>query len=160
MAEEYDVQAIMNALKEKEEMDPDQHDGCYELMRETIEAYGKLKDFSTLDYKDLNLVYLTTVGTWKQGIEGKKKTVNESHLLSDDKEYLTMLWDEIWEKAGRGEYTNYEMDAAGNRSIGMFGTGFFSFQRTTTDAHAQAFIRMCVDILPMTDDTQMFDRAA
>lgn len=77
MAEEYDVQAIMNALKEKEEMDPDQHDGCYELMRETIEAYGKIDDYSTLDYKDLNLVYLTTVGTWKQGIEGKKKTVNE-----------------------------------------------------------------------------------
>lgn len=77
MAEEYDVQAIMNALKEKEEMVPDQHDGCYELMRETIEAYGKIDDYSTLDYKDLNLVYLTTVGTWKQGIEGKKKTVNE-----------------------------------------------------------------------------------
>lgn len=159
MAEEYNVQAIMNALKEKEEMNPDQHDGCYELMRETIEAYGKLSDFSVLDYKDLNLVYLTTVGTWKQGIEGKKKTVNESHILPDDKEYLTMLWDDIWEKAGRGEYTNYEMDAAGNRSIGMFGTGFFSFQRTTTDAHVQAFIKMCVDILPMTDDDEMFDRA-
>ena len=68
MAEEYDVQAIMDVLKEKEEMDPDQHDGCYELMRETIEAYRKLGDFSSLDYKDLNLVYLTTVGTWKQGI--------------------------------------------------------------------------------------------
>ena len=37
--------------------------GCYELMRKTIEAYSKLKDFSVLDYKDLNLVYLTTVGT-------------------------------------------------------------------------------------------------
>lgn len=32
MAEEYDVQAIMKALNAKEEMDPDQHDGCYELM--------------------------------------------------------------------------------------------------------------------------------
>lgn len=38
MAEEFDVQAIMNVLREKEEMDPDQHDGSYELMRETIEA--------------------------------------------------------------------------------------------------------------------------
>lgn len=160
MAQEYDVQAIMNALKTKEEMDPDQHDGCYELMRETIEAYGKMDDYSVLDYKDLNLVYLTTVGTWKQGIEGKKKTVNESHLPQDDKEYLTMLWDEIWDKAGKGEYTNYEMDAAGNRSIGMFGTGFLSFQNKTTDKHVQDFIKMCVDILPMTDDTQMFDRAA
>ena len=160
MAKEYDIQAIMNTLKTKEEMDPDQHDGCYELMRVTIEAYGKVDDYSVIDYKDLNLVYLTTVGTWKQGIESKKKTVNESHLLPDDKGYLIILWDEIWEKAGRGEYTNYEMDAAGNRSIGMFGTGFFSFQRTTTDVHAQAFIKMCVDILPMTDDMQMYDRAS
>lgn len=40
MAEEYNVQEIMNALRKKSEMDPDQHDGCYELMRETITAYG------------------------------------------------------------------------------------------------------------------------
>ncbi len=32
MAEIYDIQSIMNALKEKEEMDPDKHDGCYYLM--------------------------------------------------------------------------------------------------------------------------------
>ena len=160
MAEEYDVQAIMSALREKEEMDPDQHDGCYELMRETIEAYGKLDDFSTLDYKDLNLVYLTSVGTWKQGIDSKKKTVNDSHLMPEDKEYLSMLWDEVWEKAGRGEYTNYELDASGGRSIGLFGTGFFSFQRTTTNSNAQAFIKMCVDILPMEDDNAMYDRAS
>ena len=160
MAEEYNVQTIMNALKEKTEMDPDQHDGCYELMRETIEAYSKLKDFLVIDYRDLNLVYLTTVGTWKQGVEGKKKTVRESHLLPEDKEYLTMLWDDIWEKACRGEYTNNEMDANGNGSIGLFGTGFFSFQRTTTSVHAQNFIRMCCDILPMTNDNMMYDRAA
>ena len=160
MAEEYNVQEIMSALKKKSEMDPDQHDGCYELMRETIAAYSKLKDFSTIDYRDLNLVYLTTVGTWKQGIESKKKTVEDSHLLSDDKEYLSMLWDEIWEKASNGEYSNNELDASGNGSIGLFGTGFFSFQRTTTNASARAFIWMCCDILPMTDDNAMFDRAA
>ena len=159
MAEEYNVQAIMNDLKEKTEMDPDQHDGSYELMRKTIEAYSKLKDFFLIDYKDLNLVYLTTVGTWKQGVEGKKKNVEESHLLQEDKEYLSMLWDEIWEKANRGEYSNNELDASGKSSIGLFGTGFNSFQGKTTSESAQAFIRMCCDILPMTDDNKMFDRA-
>ncbi len=160
MAEEYNVQAVMDALKDKSEMDPDQHDGCYELIRKTIEAYSRQKDTSVLDFKDLNLVYLTTVGTWKQGVESKKKTVEESHLLPEDKATLTMLWDETWEKAGRGEYTNNELDADGNGSIGLFGTGFFSFQRKTTPENAQAFIRMCCDILPMTDDNKMFDRAA
>ena len=38
MAEKNDVQTIMNALSDKEEMDPDRHDGGYELMQETVEA--------------------------------------------------------------------------------------------------------------------------
>ncbi len=42
-------------------------------MRETIRAYKNMGDISTCDYKDLNLVYLTCVGTWKQGIDAKKK---------------------------------------------------------------------------------------
>ena len=88
MAEEYNVQAVMNELREKEEMDPDRHDGCYELMRETVKSYSKLQDFSVLDYNDLNLVYLTTVGTWKQGVEGKKKNVEEKTLGEIKKEKL------------------------------------------------------------------------
>lgn len=160
MAQGYDVQAIMNLLRGKSEMNPDEHDGCYELMRETIEAYSKLKDFSVLDYKDLNLVYLTTVGTWRQGIEAKKNTIKESHLLSDDKEYLTLLLDEIWEKASRGEYTSNQTGVDADISIGLFGTGFFSFGTMTTSQHVQDFIRMCCDLLPMTDDYEMYDRAA
>ena len=151
MAEEYNVQAVMNELREKEEMDPDRHDGCYELMRETVKSYSKLQDFSVLDYNDLNLVYLTTVGTWKQGVEGKKKNVEESHLLIDDKKHLKALWDEVWEKARQKQYSNSELGNSGNCSIGLFGTGFFSFRRTTNAEHARAFIQMCVDILPMTD---------
>ena len=136
MAGEYNIQAIMNDLRMKDEMDPDQHDGCYELMRETIEAYGKMADLSVVDYTDLNLVYLTTVGTWSHGIDAKKKTVNDSHLPQDDKEYLCMLWDDIWEKAGQGKYGNYEASAKDGRSIGLFGTGFFSFKRKSSIKHS------------------------
>jgi hypothetical protein len=42
----------------------------------------------------------------------------------------------------------------------MFGTGFFSFQKKTTSEDTRAFIGMCVDMLPMSDDYEMFDRAA
>jgi len=162
MADNYDVQAIMHDLKEKEDMQAEQHDGCYEVMRKTVEAYAKLSDFSALDYKDLNLVYLTTVGTWSQGIDAKKKMVNESNLASEDKKHLTMLWDRVWQKAGRGEYTNYEVSAKGGRSVGLFGTGFFSFKRNNsapTPEQVERFIRMLIDLLPMTDDDAMFDRA-
>lgn len=162
MVEKYDVQAIIKDLKTKEEMNPEKHDGCYELLRETVNAYAKLNDFSALDYKDLNLIYLTTVGTWSHGLDAKKKMVNECNLTPDDKEYLSMRWDEVWEKAGRGEYTNCEVSAKQGRSIGLFGTGFFSFKRKNSEPSSeqvQSFIRMLIDILPMEDDEQMFSRA-
>jgi hypothetical protein len=38
-----------DALREKEEMDPDQHDGSYELMRETIEAGLAIFPLFTID---------------------------------------------------------------------------------------------------------------
>ena len=160
--DKYDVQAIINDLKEKTEMKAEQHDGCYELMRATIEAYARLADLSELDYKDLNLVYLTTIGTWSHGLDAKKNAVNESHLLSEDKEHLIMLWDETLEKAGNDEYSNKEASAKNGCSIGLFGTGFFSFKRgnsVPTPQQTQSFIRMLIDILPMTDDDKMFARA-
>ena len=160
MAIEYNVQAMLDDLRKAGDLNPDQHDGSYEMMKETIQAYSELPDYSALDYQDLNLVYLTTVGTWKQGITAKKKTVDGSHLFPEAKERLKGLWDKTWQRAEVGEYTNNESDASGHRSIGMFGTGFFSFQNKTTAEHTQAFIRMCVDLLPMTDDDEMFDRAA
>ena len=81
MPEKYDKQEITRDLKAKCEMDPDQYDGCYELMRTTIESYARLQDLSALDFSDLNLVYLTPVGTWKLGIEAKKNKVVESHSM-------------------------------------------------------------------------------
>ena len=109
MSEEYNVQAIIDDLKTKEEMDPNKHDGCYELMRKTIEAYAKMDDLSVLDFNDLNLVYLTTVGTFRQGLSAKIKLVKKSHLLIADKESLIMLWNNIWDKADQG---GYGLDAA------------------------------------------------
>ena len=69
MPEQYNVETVVQYLKRQKEMHPDRHDGCYELMRETILSYGRHTDFSILDYKDLNLIYLTTVGTFRQGID-------------------------------------------------------------------------------------------
>ena len=102
MKVEYDVQAIIDDLKKQPELDPDSHDGCYELMRSTVAAYSRSKP-AIIDYRDMNLLYLTTIGTWKQGIDSKKKTVKESNLPDDEKEKLTRLWDDIWEKASQGK---------------------------------------------------------
>ena len=150
----------MRYLKEQNEMYPDQHDGCYELMRETIKAYSRLKDFSNLDYRDLNLVYLTTVGTFRQGVKSKKDLIRKSHLLSDDIENLIMLWDTVWNKASHGAYENNEPTAKEGYSVGLFGTGFFSFKGSVTQEQTTSFIKMCIDISHMTDDDKMFERCA
>lgn len=159
MPEQYNVETVVQYLKRQKEMHPDRHDGCYELMRETILSYGRHTDFSILDYKDLNLIYLTTVGTFRQGIDLKRKMVEESNLLPEDKKNLVQLWNKVWAKAGQKAYSNFEPTAKEGYSIGLFGTGFFTFKGYVTKNQVQDFIQMCVDILPMTDDQRMFNRA-
>ena len=121
---------IMKKLKETEELDPDKYDGSYELMHETIRAYSNLNDYSTLDYNDLNLVYHMCLGTWKLGIEAKKKSINSSHLDYGKKEKLIKKIDEIWNRAENGEYQHQEPDRA-DTIVGMFSTGLNSFVSKT-----------------------------
>jgi hypothetical protein len=78
MGGECDKQAIIDDLESKEELDPDKHDGCYRLMRETVAAYARLGDLSIVDYRDLNLLRLTTVLTLRHGIESKKTAMGSS----------------------------------------------------------------------------------
>lgn len=149
---------IMKKLKETEELDPDKYDGSYELMRETIRAYSNLNDYSTLDYNDLNLVYHMCLGTWRLGIEAKKKSIYNSHLDYEKKERLIKKLDEIWNRAENAEYQHQESDRA-DVIVGMFSTGLSSFVSKTDNDSVQRFIKMCVDILDLYDDDPIFDRA-
>lgn len=146
---------LVQRLQSKQELDPDSHDGSYELIRETVNAYANMDDLSQIDYKDLNLIYLMAVGTWKQKIPAKKNTINASHLPEDEKKRLVSLLDAVWKKAEAGEYSNQE---AGRTSIGMFGTGFFTFQGKTDDESPREFIKMCIDIKDMDDEDAILDR--
>ena len=146
---------LVQKLQHIEEMDPDKHDGSYELMRETIRAYKNMGDLSICDYKDLNLVYLTCVGTWKQGIDAKKKTVNESHLPDVEKKRLIEVIDSVWNRTKSGAYTNHE---GKGENFGMFGTGFYTFMGKTDDDSPRKFIQMCIDISDMADDDEIFSR--
>lgn len=114
---------IVSILLNAEEMEPDKHDGSYELMRTTINAYENMKDLSDLDYEDLNLVYLMCVGTWKLSIAKREERIDASHLPADQKDVLKRKLREIWGNADNRKYENRENDA---QSIGMFGTGFYS----------------------------------
>lgn len=64
---------IVQKLLHADEMEPNSHDATYELIREVINAYEIMGDLSVCDYRDLNLVYLMCVGTWKHGFDAKKE---------------------------------------------------------------------------------------
>lgn len=146
---------LVQRLLHADEMDPDSHDATYELLREVVNAYVALGDLSACDYKDLNLIYLMCVGTRKQGLDAKKKTVSESHLPDEEKTRLTTLLDTLWKRAKDGKYMHNE---GKENNFGMFGTGFYTFQGKTDDSSPRDFIQMCIDIKDMSDDDEIFNR--
>ena len=61
-------QELFERLKHSPELQPDKHDGSYELVRGIVFAYRDV-DESILDYHDLNAVYLMCIGTWRHSYE-------------------------------------------------------------------------------------------
>ncbi len=146
---------IVQELLHADEMEPDTHDATYELIREVINSYEIMGDLSVCDYRDLNLVYLMCVRTWKHGFDAKKKIIDASHLPDSEKSRLKNLLDELGERAKRGEYANNKEN---NANFGMFGTGFYTFENKTDEHSPKDFIQMCIDIKNLSNDEEIFNR--
>ncbi len=147
---------VLNELKKQQELDPDLHDGSYELMRSIVAEYAKLGEYSKCTYKDLDAIYYMAIGTWTFNAEQKKDKIKLSCLDDTAKEHLCQVVDNVWDKACEDKYQNREGDKA---SIGMFGSGFRTFSRNANDAEVQEFIPMLVDISMLNDTEEMFTRA-
>ena len=148
---------LLKDLKNVQDMNPDEHDGSYELMREIVKSYSSMPDYLGCNFRDLNAIYMMAIGTWKLNPEKKKEYVKQGHLPETEKERMVQVIDRIWDNACQGKYQNKESNRP---SVGMFGTGFYSFQNKTTDECVREFIKMLADIADMDDDDRMFDRAA
>ena len=152
-------QAIYEKLKHTPELVPAEHDGSYELVRSIVAAYRDV-DESVLDYHDLNAIYLLCIGTWRHGYDKKQEVIQASHLSAAHKGELCELVDTLKRRAEAGAYSNHGSNIGQQGDLGMFGTGFYSFQKKTDVKSVQAFIRMCIDLLDMTEDEEMFQRVA
>ena len=157
MPAKYDVAGIINFLQEQPDISPDDYDGSYELLRETVKSYAAIRDYAAIDYQDMNVLYLMVIGTWKHGIDKKKETINASHLPDAEKTRILSVIDRIWTRVCAKEYSHLE--DADQPQMGMFGTGFYTFKGKTTDQCAKDFVHMCVDILTMEDEDAIFERA-
>lgn len=111
---------FIEKLKEKDDKEATEYDPSYEVLQKTVELYKKI-DKSKLDYHDLDLIYLLTIGEWSSSINNKISKIRKSNLLDNDKEELINYLKESKEKVENDRYTKDK--------YGMFGTGFFSFKR-------------------------------
>lgn len=148
-----DAAKIIELLNQEPEMNPDAHDGSYELMREIVKSYSTMNNYGTINFFDLNAIYGMALGTWKLNVEKKKEYINKGHLPDEEKERLVKVIDHVWNNACWNKYTNRESNKP---SIGMFGTGFYSFEGMADDSSCQRFIKLMVDISNLNDDNQIY----
>lgn len=152
-------QKILQKLKNTPELSPDTHDGSYELARSIVSAYRDV-DEAVLDYHDLNAIYLMCIGTWRHNYEKKHEVVHATHLPEIYKQELVQLIDNLRNRAEDGAYKGQEKAAPDPGHIEMLDTEFYSSQNKTHPKSVRAFVKLCVDLLDMTDDEEMFQRAA
>lgn len=151
-------------LKNGEEIEPDKHDGSYELVRETVKQYNmmlqeNIENIQKIGYQDADLIYSMTLGNWCRSIDKKKEAIDKSNLDDIKKNYLKGLLSQIVEKAKNGEYFNENAkNNAGEVQIGMFGTGLGSFSKfKDNDENYKRLITICTNVNNMQDERQIFN---
>jgi len=142
---------ILNYLKSLPEIEPEKHDGSYELVLKTIEAYSRMEDRSILDEKDFNVVLYNSVITLRSSVEIKKSHIKNSHLPESEKELLIQFLESLWSNANDFENSKIE----GQPTIGMFGIGYMTAK--TNAESSQKFIELCIRLLPIDKSSTAFD---
>lgn len=151
---EFKDNRMIEELKTVDDIEPDKHDGSYELVRETVKSLSTIPT-EQLDICDLDLLYLMAIGTWKSGVDAKRQKIKDSHLDTTEKDRLSAVLDKVKENAIKHNYENIEQEKSG-WSIGMFGTGFHTFVSKADKDSAQRFISLCIELINMDDDEAMF----
>lgn len=148
---EFKENQILQDIMTMEDVTPDEHDGSYELVRETVESFSKI-DINKIDVSDLDLLYFMAIGLWKGGVEYRIKKIEESNLNSIEKNRLKTVFNNVIEKAKNYKYENrYE----NNWTIGMFGTGFYTFKGKLDKEDAEKFISLCISIKDLEDEEEI-----
>jgi len=155
------IDFVLN-LQKTAELQPDNHDASYQLMRETIHEYSKMESLEGCDYRDLDLIRSMIMISKHNAISRQKReSIESSNLSSESKARLRQVLEDCCKKAENSEYDNV---IGGRPSIGMFTRGGgTTFKRKATNLdnlnpRFVDFIKMCVDILEESDDAKIFSR--
>lgn len=143
---------VYNLLKASKEIDPDVHDGSYELVRETVRAFSTMPAGHEFNFADLDLVYLMAIIF--NSTDRNKNAIKASSLLQNEKDRLENLLENVWNKAQENTYENI---AKKPMSVGMFGTGFYTFNKPTSDPMLpQKIISALIDIANTADADEIY----
>ena len=147
--------SFIERLQKHAEINPSTYDASYELMTEVIKSYSKMEDLSECDFNDLDLIYLSTVGTWSHSVEKKKECINKSNLPQTEKNRLIDYISKLWERVNAREFTHCENES--KITFGMFGTGFYTTKTKTDSINSQKLIKMCIDLSAVDNDEKAFE---
>ena len=152
-----DKAIIIDKLKHKNELVPNEFDGTYRSVLEAVECYAKLKKTALINYRDLDLMYYLSIGVWKNDEHERKELIHNSHLLHNDKLMLEMALDKIWSNSSKMLFNHivekWEME---------FLTAHVTFKETLVAENPeaiQAFFKMCINLVGLENDNKILDTA-
>ena len=152
-----DKKIIIDELKNKNEILPNEFDGTYRSVREAVECYANLKKTSLIDYNDLDLMYYLSLGLWKNDKNERKHHIQKSHLLHNDKLLLETKLEKIWSKGSRMLF---------NHVIGKQEMEFLTAQVSFKDSPVakssesiQFFFKMMINLSGLENDEKLYDTA-
>ncbi|MEI0550773.1 AAA family ATPase [Brachyspira intermedia] len=142
MSNQYNKELI-NLLKTKEDIIPEQHDGSYVLIPKVINLL-KNSQLKNLDYKDLDAVYFLCIGDWKIALDKRIEYISNSNLEDEIKKQIINLIDEA--KKNKYKYSNKKN---GKDSYGLFGAATFTFkqyEQIITKEEILNFFKLIIEI--------------
>ncbi|MPL90318.1 hypothetical protein SDC9_36366 [bioreactor metagenome] len=152
---------LVEIVKKLPDLDPDKHDGSYELVREIVRTY-KNSDTARkhgYDANDLNAIWFMCTGAGETSINFRKNRINNANLSDEEKNTMVTLLESIWDKAQRGEYSNTPKGQTGR--VGMFTSGFSTFKMKEVDQEraSREFVQMVIEISDEQDEEHILSIA-
>lgn len=150
-----DRSVIMDELRRKNEILPNEFDGTYRCVRKAVEYYAKLKRITVIDCGDLDLLYYLSLGVWSDSKDEWKSLIKKSHLLHNDKLLLETTVDRVWSKESKKLFSH----VVGKQELGFLATPVaFRFEPVADDPEAvQFFFKMCVNLSGLEIDEKLLD---
>ena len=146
---------LIDELKRKNEILPNEYDGTYRSVRKAVEYYAKLRRMSVIDHSDLDLLYFLSLGIWKGEKRDWKPYIQKCHLLHNDKLLLETTVDRVWSKDSRKQFSH-----APKKQEMEFLTEPVAFRNLPVSAAPDAiqhFFKMCINLSGLEIDSKLYD---